>query len=155
AILFAVNGQVHGTLSRRFCSRENVRLEFIKNDLIVVLNCTDVAHRMREVLFMPSRDRLRECDAKRAFEAALETYLHDHEELNRLNRLRRDDELRSRLEDDQPLTEALQSVIENSPELRQLFGTGAELPAPDRSGADPNPEEEPPPFQGVPFPTFF
>jgi len=155
AIMFTVNGQVHGTLSRRFCSRDNVRLDFIKNDLMVVLNCTDVAHRMREVLFMPSRDRLRECDQKRTFESALETYLHDHEELNRLNRLRRDEELRSRLEDDQPLTDALQSVIDSSPELRQLFGTGAELPAPDRAGPEDAALEQPEPFQGVPFPSFF
>jgi hypothetical protein len=161
AIMFAVNGQVHGTHSRRFLSRETVRLDFLKNDLMVVLNCTNAPPRVREDLFMPSRDRLRECDAKRTFEAALETYLHDHEELQRLNRERREEELRGRLADDQPLTEALRSVIDSSPELRQLFGQGGELPTNDRPGPEnPNGQstENPTttePFQGVPFPTFF
>ena len=45
AILFTVNGQVHGGLSRRFCGRDEVRLDFVKNDLLVVLNCTHVSAR--------------------------------------------------------------------------------------------------------------
>jgi len=92
AILFTVNGQVHGGLGRRFCTREGVGLDFLKNDLMIVVNCTDIPSRIREDLFMPSRDRLRECAEKRAFETALETYLIDHEELHRLNLQRREEE---------------------------------------------------------------
>lgn len=149
AILFTVNGQVHGGLGRRFCSREAVRLDFLRNDLMVVLNCTDVAARVREDLFMPSRDRLRECAAKKAFEDALEAYLADHEELARLNLRRREEELRDRLADDRPLTEALKNVIDASPELRQLFKLGAQVTTP----AQPGDRAEP--FEGLRFPTYF
>jgi hypothetical protein len=98
---------------------------------------------------MPSRDRLRECDAKRAFDAALETYLRDHEELHRLSCQRREEELHDRLADDQPLTAAMVCVIDCSPELRQLFGAGVELPTPDQPG------EQADEFEGLRFPTFF
>jgi len=149
AILFTVNGQVHGGLGRRFCGRDEVRLDFVKNDLLIVLNCTQAAARVREDLFMPSRDRLRECAAKRAFEEALVQFLGEHEELHRLNRERREAELRDRLADDRPLTEALKSVIDNSPELSDLFKVGIQLPAKNQPG------EEPEPFEGLRFPTFF
>lgn len=149
AILFTVNGQVHGGLGRRFCSREGVALDFLKNDLMVILNCTEVSARTREDLFMPSRDRLRECQAKKTFEAALEAFLGDHEVLSRLNKERREAELRDRLTDDKPLSDALKSIIDSSPELRALFRLGVMLPLPTVPG--PRDEE----FQGVPYPTFF
>jgi len=149
SILFTVNGQVHGTLSNRFCSRQAVRLDYIKNDFMAVLDCSEIPHRVREDLFMPSRDRLRVCDPKQAFEAALEAYLGDHEELLRLNAQRREEELRGRLADDRPLTEALKSVIRSSPELRSLFQAGARIPTPAISGTRPTP------FVGVKFPTYF
>jgi hypothetical protein len=149
AILFTVNGQVHGGLGRRFCSREAVRLDFLKNDLMVVLNCTDLPARIREDLFMPSRDRLRECAAKKAFEEALETYLADHEELARLNLRRREEELRDRLADDRPLTEALKNVIDASPELRELFKMGTQMTTPSQPG------DRIEAFVGLRFPTYF
>lgn len=149
SILFLVNGQVHGTLGRSFLTRREVGLDFLKNDLMIVLDCTDMAARAREDLFMPSRDRLRDCSAKQGFERALEAYLADHEQLHRLNRTRRDDELRGRLADDRPLTEALKHVINTSPELRELFRLGTTLETHDVPG------EEEIPFEGQEFPTFF
>jgi hypothetical protein len=116
---------------------------------MVVLDCTGIRGRVREDLFMPSRDRLRNCHEKQAFETALERYLHEHEELDRLNRQRREDQLRGRLADDRPLSEALKNVIDSSPELRSLFRLGSRIPA---LGA---PGDRPQPFVGVRFPTFF
>jgi hypothetical protein len=104
---------------------------------------------VREDLFMPSRDRLRICHEKQAFENALEKYLAEHEELDRLNRQRREEELSGRLADDRPLSDALKNVIDSSPELRNLFRLGARIPA---QGA---PGDRPEPFVGAKFPTFF
>ena len=149
AIFMTVNGQVHGMLPRRFLTREGVKLDFIKNDVMVVLNCTALPDRVREELFMASRDRLREGDVQQGIEDALEAFLGEHVELHRLNRQRRDEELRGRLADDKPLTDALKSVIDSSPELRGLFGQGEKLPVDDHPGD--NPVE----FTGLKFPTFF
>jgi hypothetical protein len=149
SILFTVNGQVQGNLGNRFCSRQAVRLDYLKNDLMAVLDCSQIPPRVREDLFMPSRDRLRVCDPKQAFETALEAYLGDHEELQRLNAQRREAELRGRLADDRPLTEALKSVIKSSPELRTLFQAGVRIPTTNVPGTQVDA------FVGVKFPTFF
>lgn len=149
AVFVTVNGQVHGTVHRRFFAREAVKLDFLKQDLMVIVDCSNVPTRAREILFMPSRDRLRECDEQRALEDALETVLGDHPELRRLNRQRRDEALQRRLADDQPLSDALRNVIQSSPELRQLFARGVQLPT------DVEPGPAPTSFVGVKFPTFF
>jgi hypothetical protein len=149
AIFLAVNGQVHGTLTRRFLTRESIKLDFIKNDVMVVLNCSSLPERVREELFMASRDRLREGEVQQNIEEALEAFLAEHVELHRLKRQRRDEELRGRLADDKPLTEALKNVIDSSPELRSLFGHGEELPV------DNEPGDRPVEFTGLKFPTFF
>lgn len=148
-ILFTVNGQVHGSLGRSFCSRKAVSLEYLKNDLMVVVDCTSIPARAREDLFMPSRDRLRECAAKDAFETALEAYLGDHDDLHLLNRARREEELRGKLADDRPLSEALKNVINNSPELKTLFQAGVTLPDPDTPG------DESDKYEGLRYPTYF
>lgn len=149
AIFMTVNGQVHGTMPRRFLAREAVKLDFIKNDVMVVLNCAAIPARVREDLFMPSRDRLREGATQRAIEESMEQYLADHAALQRLNRERRENELRDRLADDQPLTDALKSVIDNSPELRSLFGNGEQVEVENEGG------DEVTDFVGLKFPTYF
>jgi hypothetical protein len=126
-----------------------VQLDYLTNDLMVVLNCSGMSARVREDLFMPSRDRLRKCAAKQSFEDALERYLREHAELQRLNRVRREEELRNRLADDKPLTEALKSVIDSSPELRRLFQLGITLPTLEAPG------DRQDNFKGLRFPTFF
>ena len=149
AILFLVNGQVHGSLSNRFCSRKQVNLEYIKNDIMIVLDCSSIPPRVREDLFMPSRDRLRNCSAKSAFENSLEDYLSEHEELAALNLRRREDELKGRLADDKPLSEALKNVINSSPELKDLFQFGTTVPTSDVAG------DEKDEYEGLKFPTYF
>jgi hypothetical protein len=79
----------------------------------------------------------------------MEQFLADHATLQRLNRQRREQELRDRLADDQPLTEALKSVIDNSPELRSLFGNGQQMEVQNDGGDGASN------FIGVKFPTFF
>jgi hypothetical protein len=116
---------------------------------MVLLNCTDISPRVREDLFMPSRDRLREGATQRSIEDAMAQFLADHGPLQRLNRERREMELRDRLADDQPLTDALKNVIDNSPELRNLFGTGEQVEVKIDGGDDVSN------FVGVKFPTFF
>ncbi len=71
-VLFTVNGQTHGNLLRKnFFGRKKVNMGYLKDSLLVIIDCSDISERSREKITMPSRDRLRDNDLKFAIEGEL------------------------------------------------------------------------------------
>ncbi len=58
-IVFTINGQTHGNLSKAFFNRKGVGMNYIAESILVILDCSEIDARAREDLFMNSRDRLR------------------------------------------------------------------------------------------------
>ncbi len=61
AILFSLNGQVHGHYTSEFISRA-LKMPLLKNHLLVHVDCTRMHYLFRKELFMASRDRLKGSD---------------------------------------------------------------------------------------------
>jgi hypothetical protein len=58
-IIFIVNGQTHGQLTKDFFNRKDAgRLNYIADSILVTVDCSAISGRAREDLFMNSRDRL-------------------------------------------------------------------------------------------------
>ena len=58
AILFSINGQVHGHLTSEFVTR-TLKMQLIKDYLLIHVDCTHLNYKFRKELFMASRDRLK------------------------------------------------------------------------------------------------
>lgn len=150
-IIFSVNGQTHGNLSKSFFKRSSVNLSYLANSLLIIVDCTDIDGRTREDLFMNSRDRLREGEIKKKIEKALEEYLRQHEGLKALQEERRRNAIAKRLSDEKPLVEVLNNILKKSPTLAQLFLSGIKLKNPFNLA----PTNTANAFKGKPHPTFF
>jgi hypothetical protein len=61
AVLFALNGQVHGSYSSEFVTR-SLKMPLLRDYLLVHVDCTKLHLGVRNELFMASRDRLRSGD---------------------------------------------------------------------------------------------
>lgn len=59
AVLFSLNGQVHGHYTSEFITR-SLKLNLLKSHLLIHVDCTDIKYEFRKELFMASRDRLKE-----------------------------------------------------------------------------------------------
>ncbi|MFI8377731.1 hypothetical protein [Leeuwenhoekiella sp. NPDC079379] len=59
AVLFSLNGQVHGHYTSEFITR-SLKLNLLKNNLLIHVDCTELSYNFRKELFMASRDRLKE-----------------------------------------------------------------------------------------------
>lgn len=59
AVLFSLNGQVHGHYTSEFITR-SLKFNLLKNHLLIHVDCTDMKYDFRKELFMASRDRLKE-----------------------------------------------------------------------------------------------
>jgi len=111
-VLFTVNGQTQGAISKAFFTRNRVSLGYVSNSILVVVDCSDLQGRLREDLFMNSRDRLRGGEFENAIERQLEDLLRRHEGLRQLNEKRRREKIEGRLQDSKPLKEILQGIFE-------------------------------------------
>ena len=65
AVLFSINGQVHGHYTSEFITR-SLKLNLLKEHLLIHVDCTDMNYDFRKELFMASRDRLKSGEETRA-----------------------------------------------------------------------------------------
>lgn len=58
AVLFSLNGQVHGHFTSEFVTRA-LKMPLLKNHLMIHVDCTNLSYDYRSELFMASRDRMK------------------------------------------------------------------------------------------------
>jgi hypothetical protein len=151
-VIFVVNGQTHGHLTTEFFRRKNVNLSYLKNSLLVMVDCSEFTGRAREDFFMNSRDRLSSGELRAATESALEDLLKHHPGLRELAEQRRREEVKKNLEENKPLKKVLEDLIKQSPTLAALFSLGAHVSNPFKSTAVGSEEKQ---YQGKIYPTYF
>lgn len=64
SVLFSVNGQVHGHYTSEFITR-SLKLNLLKDHLLIHVDCTNMDYGFRKHLFMASRDRLKDGEETR------------------------------------------------------------------------------------------
>jgi hypothetical protein len=152
-ILFIVNGQTHGHLSKDFFRRKNSgRLGYIADSILVLVDCSKISGRAREDFFLNSRDRISGAEIRYAIERELEKLLRDDEGLRALQQRRRQEEVENQLEDNKPLEKILESLLKKSPTLSKLFLLGDRVSNP-FTVTSVSAEEKP--FVGKLHPTYF
>ncbi|MGC8622042.1 MAG: hypothetical protein ACP5U0_09025 [Caldisphaera sp.] len=150
-VIFTYNGQAHGFLPATFYERRNVGMSYLKDSILVIADCSELPGRVREDLFMNSRDRLREGDFKDEIEETLEEIISTHPGLRKLREKRRAEELQSKITEGKPAKEILEKLISKSKTLAKLFTVGTTISNPfDLTNS--NTTEK---FEGKEFPTYF
>lgn len=59
SVVFSLNGQVHGHYTSEFITR-SLKMNLLKNHLLIHVDCTNMDYDFRKELFMASRDRLKD-----------------------------------------------------------------------------------------------
>ncbi len=149
-LYFTINGQVHYSNGPEFFVTRGLSYEYIKDTLLVTVDCTALPPDIRDQLIMPSRDRLRRVTE---FETMLDSIvgdLKDRDVLRTINDLRRLRRVKEALTDE-ATKDVFQSLINNDPVFASLFKAGKGL----RNPFGPGPEPPEPPYKGKLPPTYF
>lgn len=149
AIVFTINGQTHGAFSSSFFLRQAVQLDYLKDDLLIIADCTNIPGMSRDDLFMSSRDRLRENPIRKMLEEQLELLLRNHRGLQDMNKQRELEASQESLKDNKLLEKLLDRMISFTPSLASFFSSGNRLTSPYMNGGQ-NPK-----YAGKKFPTYF
>ena len=150
-VIFSINGQTHGYLSKSFFSRHSVKMSYLADSLLVLVDCSDFDSRSREDLFMNSRDRLRAGDLRSNIISELEELIRSHAGLKELRENRRREDIENKLEDSKPLADIIESILKKSPTLSKLFIEGVRIPNPFKVKKGKAQEE----FKGKKYPSYF
>jgi len=160
AVLFSMNGQVHGHYTSEFISRA-LKLSLLKSHLLIHVDCTSMEYEFRKEMFMASRDRLKDSEETRDLRKFLADQLGKAgSRLHEMEKKRKD----SISVDSSDSKELLKSVAKNimlSPDLRKLLGNTFKLePQKEEKGPKEKQEQKQPngqakePFKPKRFPSF-
>ncbi|MEL7167749.1 MAG: hypothetical protein AAGN64_00225 [Bacteroidota bacterium] len=146
-VFFTINGQVHGELPADFIAAR-LKFDYLKNTLLVSVNCTEMESQVREDFFMASRDRVRRNDVYQELYGALRDEFRDHPGLRELNARRRQKDIESTVADDKTTEHVFNDLLKSDPALKGLFSVGQQLVTTTGPGPLKN-------FEGKRFPTYF
>lgn len=121
AAIFTINGQTHGSLSRLFLKNE-VGLTYLSKTMLVNVDCTGVNPAIRDQVFMPSRDRMRDNETKRQIETVLAKELRDHEGLKTLNKIRQEQIWSKSPKDTKFIEEFVSDLLKEDKTLKDILG---------------------------------
>ena len=160
SVLFSINGQVHGYYTSEFITR-TLKMNLLKNHLLIHVDCTNMDYDFRKELFMASRDRLKDGEETRALRAFLGRKLGAQG--GRLSQIekRRKDSLSVESSDTKELLKSFTKNLPLNSELMKLLNQTFKLDAPSESKMDKEKskakkkKEEKEPFSPERFPTKF
>jgi hypothetical protein len=149
-LYFTINGQVHFAPGPEFFVTRGLSYGYIKDTLLVVVDCSDLQDDLRDQLIMPSRDRLRKIPEFETILQAVVDDLKDRDVLRALNDQRGLRKMKEALTQE-AFQGVLQSLINKDPVFASLFKIGRGLRNPYNPGNKP-PQQ---PYTGKLPPTYF
>jgi hypothetical protein len=151
--VFVLNGQSQGWIDDRLFTRNKVGLGFIKNSLLVMVDCSEMTYRGQERLFVNDRVHMkRGTDFFDKIESEIVDYLANHKGLAELQEERKRKLRTEKVGDDKPLEAVLANVFRSSSALSRIFLRSEKLSNAFKSDGVASTRE---PFIGVQYPTHF
>ena len=129
-VVFCLGGQHYGELSSDFFRRKNVGLDYLKNDLIVIVDCSSIDGDLKNELFKTDKATVKDTAQMRTLEEELENLLRDNPKLEELKNIRRKQKVEEKLSDEKPFEDLLMEALKKNPALASLFNLGSRLSRP-------------------------
>ena len=163
SVLFSINGQTHGHYTSEFITRA-LKLNLLKEHLLIHVDCTNMKYDFRKELFMASRDRLKDGEETRALRKFLADKLGSKN--SRLSEIqkRRKDSIAVESEDAKDLLKSFARNFSRNEELLKLLDQTLNLDLPPKgkqkgstnnSAKQQQSKKEQKPFNPQRFPTLF
>ena len=163
SVLFSINGQVHGHYTSEFITR-SLKLNLLKEHLLIHVDCTYMNYTFRKELFMASRDRLKDGEETRELRKFLAEKLgNKNGRLAEIQRQRKDS-IVVESEDAKDLLKSFAQNFVRNEELLKLLGqtlnldrslTGNEKRNSNNSTKKKPKKNDMQPFNPQKFPAFF
>lgn len=129
SVIFSVNGQVHGHYTSEFITR-SLKLNLLKEHLLIHVDCTNMEYDFRKELFMASRDRLKSGEETRVLRNFLGKKLRAKDGPLAKIQKRRKDSIAIESEEAKDLIKSFAQNLSRNQDLLQLLGQTLNLDLP-------------------------
>ena len=126
SVLFSINGQVHGHYTSEFITR-SLKLNLLKEHLLIHVDCTNMKYNFRKELFMASRDRLKDGEETRYLRQFLAEKLGDKNGRLAEIQKRRKESITVESEDAKDLLKSLAQNLPMDSDLMKLLSQTLQL----------------------------
>lgn len=153
-IIFCLGGQHYGELSKDFFRRKSVGLDYLKDDLIVIIDCSPIDGDLKSLLFKTDKSTILDTPEMRDLQSEIEDLLSNNQKLEDLKNKRRKEKVQEKLSDEKPFEDLLGDVLKKNPSLAALLNLGPRLSNPwakDKKGNKDGSKDKKLEY----FPTFF
>lgn len=159
AVLFSVNGQVHGHYTSEFITR-SLKYNLMRDYLLIQVDCTEMNYDFRSELFMASRDRLKQGDesgylrdvlAKNLIKGQLQEIYKRRKDVIAAD-VSDDDDLLKAFAENLPISTELRSLLSKTFKLEQDDKPKRQTPKPSTNSQEPKEQVT---FHSQRFPSFF
>jgi hypothetical protein len=147
-VIFTLNGQTNGNLHFRFFSTKGLTYENISKNLLLQIDCSEVAPRYIEKLFQNDRERIYDNDFTSDIKAQIIEELKKHAGLKQFQSHWRSSEI-SDYEQDDRTTELFNKLLRKNPDIVNFFTRGAKIEDPINRGGGQDT------FESSFYPTYF
>ncbi|NWK05195.1 hypothetical protein HX833_03780 [Marine Group I thaumarchaeote] len=146
-----LNGQKHAHFPKSLFKRQSVGLSWLADDLMVILDATEINRMAQTNIFMNNRENARDTVEWRNIEKSLEKFLSENQILQDLAKKRRDELLLSEVNDDKLTDDIFSELLTDASNLHDFFPKGTRF----KKKTDFDWVKIPGKFKGEFYPTFF
>ena len=117
SIIFTINGQVHGNKEKKVIAKCN--LNYLKDDMLIHINCDHIDKNFRQDLFMGNRTNVRESVNLEKLMDVVISAIKNNKQLKELNKIRRDNFMSFKSGENE--REIIEKVMSNNPKSKELM----------------------------------
>lgn len=150
-VLFCLNGQATGSLSTRFFNQGKLKYRNISNNILVLVDCSNLENEFIEDMFKSDRERIADRSFTLQIKEQLQELLSSHTGLRKFQSDWKKDQILKVREDNKELNEIMSSLISKHPDLAKVLDVGFNLSNPFKKEG----KQEPNIFESEYYPTFF
>ena len=120
-VVFTVNGQVQHKLDNYFITQK-AKKAYLKNSLLINIDCTNMPQSLHEDIFMSSRSQMRDSEEYRNLESSIAKEIRDNQTLTEIDEQRRRDKIFQNPKDEKFLKGVMSKLLKDDKEIEKLLG---------------------------------
>lgn len=153
-VVFTVNGQVQHKLDNYFITQK-AKKAYLKNYLLINVDCTNMPQELHEDIFMSSRSQMRDSEEYRNLESSIAKEIRDNRTLTEIDEQRRRDKIFQNPKDEKFLKNVMSKLLKDDKEIEKLLGLKSGVFGSSLKKIKKQIEKEGASFSGKSYPTVF
>lgn len=126
-IIFTMNGQNHGEEKASVFSKKKIRLSYISQSILVIVDCSKISNKKFSKLFMANREQVKKSAFYNELLTTVEDLIAKNDAFRKLAQERQSKDQNEKFANDKAMEQIFDALLKKSKTLQSLFPSGQRL----------------------------